>query len=123
MTRKEIVNRNNAKPETKARKLQWYHDNKEKVKQQIAVRRAKNPDVFKLNALNYHYRKNFGLPGIPNKQPCELCGSAYRPHLHHRDGKNGKNGNSLNNDLNNLVWLCNPCHTSVHNHGKIRVLV
>lgn len=123
MTRKEIVDRHNAKPETKARKLAWYHANKEKVAKQVAARRYMNPTRFRINALRHYYRKFFGLSEIPEKQPCTLCGSNYRPHLHHRDGKNGRNGKPLNNAPENFVWLCNPCHASVHNHGKIKVAV
>jgi hypothetical protein len=123
MGRQETLQRYNAKPEVKAKKLAWYHDNKDKVSEQVALRRKADPHRFRLNALRYYYRKYFGLNEIPKKEPCLLCNSTYRMHLHHRDGNNGRNDKPLNNDKSNLVWLCNPCHTRVHNHGQIRIMV
>ena len=44
---------------------------------------------------------------------CRICGKhvGNSIHFHHRDGNNGDKGLRGNNDINNLVCLCNSCHT------------
>lgn len=39
---------------------------------------------------------------------CENCGSGENIEVHHRDR------NHCNNELDNLVVLCEPCHNEVH---------
>lgn len=49
------------------------------------------------------------------------CGAeAYL--VHHLDGKNVRNSkiDQVNNDLDNLLPLCNPCHTSLHRVAQHR---
>ena len=49
------------------------------------------------------------------KKTCENCGKVYPSYsleVHHKDG------NHKNNDLNNLVVWCNPCHRAFHLGGK-----
>lgn len=46
---------------------------------------------------------------------CQVCGSESDIHIHHRDG------DRTNNDLENLIPLCQDCHYDVH-HGEIESL-
>ena len=56
-----------------------------------------------------------------NKERCEICGQEYdgsvRFELHH------KNANRLENDHDNLAWLCMPCHLKEHYRKKGRTKV
>jgi len=48
---------------------------------------------------------------------CTLCGTSETLVVHHIDGSGRKE--NPNNDLGNLQTLCNPCHSILHNTGKI----
>ena len=39
---------------------------------------------------------------------CCVCSTSYRIQIHHRDG------NTDNNDISNLMLLCEPCHKGIH---------
>jgi len=49
---------------------------------------------------------------VKAKEPCAICGEVYsdniRFEVHHKDG------NRLNNDYDNLQWLCVSCHKKEH---------
>ena len=121
--RAETVRKNNAKPETKARKHKWYIEHREQVLAASKKWADNNRERRREIALRYVYKTHFGGNRPTELKECKLCGSNKRLHVHHRDGNNGRNGKPANNNKDNLVVLCNSCHARVHNHGRIRVLV
>lgn len=44
---------------------------------------------------------------------CQTCGSVIRLLVHHKDG-NGRRNKAPNNDMNNLITLCQACHINLH---------
>jgi 5-methylcytosine-specific restriction endonuclease McrA len=111
--RKEIMKKYNSKPEVKARKRQWYLDNRDRAISRASESQKNNPNR-KSNALRYYYKRFFGLSDIPEKGHCGLCGTTEDLHIHHRDENNGRNGREVNNNEDNLVSLCRGCHAGVH---------
>lgn len=84
----------------------------------------KNPKLkeYKKTAKdNYHFDGNREKTLIRDGYKCSYCNSTDRLHVHHLDGK-GLNmvRKNRNNDLDNLITLCNSCHTKAHN-GSIEV--
>jgi hypothetical protein len=55
-----------------------------------------------------------GNATLINKK-CYLCKAKENLIIHHNDGNNGKMGKPLNNDSDNLIILCRPCHPKIHN--------
>jgi hypothetical protein len=54
---------------------------------------------------------------------CQRCGATENLCIHHRDGQGywqRLKGKKMNNDLDNLVVLCDPCHSVVHSR-KLKV--
>lgn len=49
---------------------------------------------------------------------CQVCGSTEKLCVHHKD-KSGwsKPREEKNNDMSNLILLCNSCHTKIHRNG------
>ena len=45
---------------------------------------------------------------------CTVCGNRTNLHVHHKDGK-GRGYKQSDNNLTNLITLCNPCHQKAHN--------
>ena len=67
------------------------------------IPRLKNPKCCP--SCNSRYWKNKGYT------QCEICKKNFlRINLHHSDG------NHDNNKKNNLIFICNDCHTAIH-HG------
>lgn len=59
-----------------------------------------------------HVYRNILIKSDPNKIFCLLCKESNLLMLvvHHLDK------NRLNNNINNLVWLCHNCHFLIHNY-------
>ena len=51
---------------------------------------------------------------------CQLCGSKESLVAHHIDGSGTTS--TPNHSLDNLVTLCNQCHTSLHAGGRVRIV-
>lgn len=71
----------------------------------------------------WYQKKRYGhvIPLIE----CARCGEPQKTDkrfllIHHIDGNNGKRGKPLNNNRDNLIVLCFPCHPKVHAHGVIK---
>ncbi len=70
----------------------------------------------KKRSLNYYHNKT--LNGNRQKAlerdgyKCAKCGEPENLHVHHKDGSGGKKNE--NNNLDNLITLCNSCHTKEH---------
>ncbi|MCK9568964.1 HNH endonuclease [Candidatus Pacearchaeota archaeon] len=46
---------------------------------------------------------------------CQVCGSTEKICVHHKDKTGwGKPRNEKNNDMSNLILLCNSCHMKIH---------
>ncbi len=57
------------------------------------------------------YRKKLLASG--RKQACEFCGSVDNLHVHHI------NGDHVDNDIDNLMWVCVKCHnTKAHKYKR-----
>jgi len=48
---------------------------------------------------------------------CEKCGNTKFLLIHHKDGNGWKSINQ-NNNIDNLMVLCNACHTGLHHTKK-----
>ena len=73
---------------------------------QVCMARAKMKEKVTLSALRVRARKFIG-------KQCDRCGTTTRLAVHHIDG------NPANNVMDNLMTLCDVCHTTWHwQHGK-----
>jgi hypothetical protein len=64
--------------------------------------------TFRNIELKYRRKRNFGNNKKKIKQNCVICGVCEKIEIHHIDGdrENGK--------IDNLISLCNSCHSFVH---------
>jgi len=93
---------------TKARKekaKQYFKDHPESVAKAQKKYRAKYPERFKANSLlnNHVNRKGF------QKEPCRDCGCTENIYGHHED---------YNKPLD-VIWLCPPCHSTLHREYRL----
>lgn len=53
----------------------------------------------------------------PDQRGCELCGEIQEQYMniHHIDG------NIRNNDISNLIKLCNVCHDNIHHNKTLQI--
>lgn len=79
---------------------------------------VKHKSAYKARAKIHREQKRFSgkreyvLNRDGNK--CTICGSTERLEVHHKDGY-GRGSERPNNDLRNLVTLCNVCHGKITN--------
>lgn len=50
---------------------------------------------------------------------CVICGSTEKLHAHHWDNSGGTE--QANNDLSNLVTMCDVCHYAIHNITLVKI--
>ena len=103
-------------------------ENREKVKEQQRKHYLKNRDKI-LSKIDYKERqekKKLWLTGgnyykvlKRDRYMCQVCGATNKTlHIHHIDGAGYTSWNKLkkqdrNNDIRNLITLCNSCHGSI----------
>jgi 5-methylcytosine-specific restriction endonuclease McrA len=101
----------------------WRRDNPEKVKAYYEMRKVRDKDKFKVR--QYYHWNDFYFGGNRIKvlerdsYTCQVCGAkksdGTKIIVHHKDCTGwGKNKNEKNNDMNNLITLCQPCHVKIH---------
>jgi len=56
---------------------------------------------------------------IRDGHACTVCKSTHHIAVHHIDESG--NSENVNNDLDNLITLCNSCHTKLHNPHRNRI--
>jgi len=86
-------------------KRKWYEANISDRCRQYLQRYRTDEMVRKLQSSRANSRKALIRSG--RDYVCEGCGSTVRLHCHHKDL------NPFNRELNNLQWLCIPCHAFV----------
>ncbi len=60
-------------------------------------------------------RKNIKACLIRDNYTCQICGATTNVNAHHKDGRSYvKSGIDANNDLSNLISLCDKCHQRLH---------
>ncbi len=93
------------------RKTPW-HPRRTKLKSSAPIKavsnkRAKQNDEYRrVKAAWIRQRQR------ENRMACDGCGQNRGSELHHFRGRIGANLY----DLRFFKWLCNPCHTAVHEH-------
>ena len=110
------------KEQEKMRMKEWYRNHRESEIEKNAQYRKENKELFDW----YHNKTRFdGLRNIildrDNKQ-CQICEddgvvSKRILTIHHIDGKSYASGykpEEANNEINNLITLCNSCHHKLH---------
>ncbi len=100
----------NASESAKAKKAKWYEDNKTVVVQMFMDRYRSDPIVKKILQSRQNARRKLKRASIPMQ--CKSCGFMGKLHCHHI------NENPLDNALENLMWLCVPCHAAVHSETE-----
>ena len=91
----------------------WYQKNKESEIAKNKEYRAMNRELFDW----YHNKDRFG--GIRemilqrDDSKCRICNNKNKICVHHIDGTNYIKQNA-NNGLENLITLCNSCHSKLH---------
>lgn len=111
-----------------------YEKHRQSRLEQVRKHQAENPMKYrKINRLAVS-KMRFGIDRdelIKTNTTCEHCGLTQEKHktrykvslnIHHKDGwgrKALKLGKKPNNNPDNLVILCNPCHTIEHNTKRI----
>jgi len=99
----------------------WYKNHKESEISKNKEYRKEKKELFNW----YHNKDRFdGMREIilaRDNNQCQSCGSK-KVVIHHKDGsgikKNKISGIKINNDLNNLICLCHPCHMKLHHWQK-----
>lgn len=112
----------------KCRVKKWHMEHKERVNEMKNKWLRNNPEkrkevVKKDNNIVGKERKerwydNFWFNGrrkilLKTHPYCCRCGKTKMLRVHHKDGK-GLNSKTQNNNWNNLIVLCFPCHMEVH---------
>lgn len=72
-------------------------------------RRPEMKEYTRNYVLNKKYGENAFLVLERDNNTCQKCGSTDDIHIHHIDW------NKDNNELDNLILLCNSCHLTLHN--------
>lgn len=122
--------KNNQLPKTKERKRiyqkNYYQKNKEKCLSYS--RKYSKTEKYKDIKKRYDkkHRDDIRFDGNREKvlrrdnYQCQECGTKDNLLVHHDDGKSArKNSAEVNNELSNLITLCNSCHMKKHG-GKDR---
>ena len=98
----------------------WYQRNRKSEIQKNREYRKQNRELFHW----YHNRDRFGgmrkIILNRDKNQCRACGSK-KVCIHHKDGTGWTSQDglySLNNDIKNLITLCNSCHHILHHYQK-----
>jgi hypothetical protein len=81
----------------------WNNKNKEKIK--YANKKMINNNMTSKLFFLFNYNCAFGCGRNPKL-------------IHHVDGENIHNSKNVNNDISNLLPLCNSCHRSLHIRAK-----
>jgi hypothetical protein len=97
------------------------------------VRKTKN--YFQQKEKDYESLRNINRKAVEKKRfgerreiilkrggnICANCGSSKNLVIHHKD-HNGRNNDSPNNESNNLVVVCSPCHARHHfGHAQLKI--
>jgi len=101
----------------------WRKDNPEKVKAYYEMRKVRDKDKFMVR--QYHHWNDFYFGGNRIKvlerdnYSCQVCGAkksnGIKIIVHHKDRTGwGKKREEKNNNMNNLISLCQPCHVKIH---------
>lgn len=107
---------------TRERQRKWRKENPEKAKAikdrfyeknpNYRTEYSRRPEMKEYNR-NYNLRKKYGENAFVvlerDNYTCQKCGSKDDIHIHHIDW------NKENNELGNLILLCNSCHLTLHN--------
>ena len=78
------------------------------VKTEKYKRYKREYDKKRRDLLRFNGNRNKALSRAGFK--CEICNSQEELHIHHIDGKSYHNNKFPNNDINNLMVLCEDCH-------------
>lgn len=88
----------------------WTKDKKEKLKYEERKRYGKTKDEW----IEY-FGGRCSICGITNYE--HLVKNGIRLSIHHKD-KRGRNTNNPNNNVENIVLVCNSCHGKIHLDSK-----
>jgi hypothetical protein len=118
-TRKKIGDSNRGKRHTEETKRKMSESTKgtfvsEETRQKLSdLNRGSNNPMWKDGSSDTHYRR---IRKTLKPDICEHCGTTNaRMATHHIDKDH------TNNNIENILVLCNSCHTKLHNHqGDLR---
>lgn len=108
---------------------QWRRDNPEKVKAYYEMRKVRDAkkikDYQKIAGNNYYFGGNRIKVLERDNYTCQTCGitneNNTRIVVHHKDRTGwGKKKEDKNNNMDNLISLCVPCHLAVHKPHRCR---
>jgi hypothetical protein len=107
------------KEEEKRGCQKWYKAHRESEIEKNKEYRKQNRELFDW----YHNKDRFnGLREVvfERDEGMCLCGSKYQLSIHHIDGTGYASVGSFNsnNDVENLILLCNSCHHKLHHYQK-----
>lgn len=94
----------------------WYQKHRDSEIQKNTEYRKQNRELFDW----YHNKDRFsGLRKVileRDSNQCQICKTLEKLVIHHIDGQGYKSVNktAVNNDIENLITLCAPCHTALH---------
>jgi len=66
-----------------------------------------------MNKINYYPELEIALNR--DHHACVECGATDNVIVHHKDNSRKNGITEINNDLDNLITLCRPCHAIAHN--------
>lgn len=104
------------KTKEKANCKKWYLQNRVSEIKKNSDYRSQKKELF----IWYHNRDRFnGLRFVileRDENQCQICKTSERLTIHHIDGKGYKSvkKEEVNNDIENLITLCAPCHNALH---------
>lgn len=99
---------------------EWYQKNKESELKKNKEYRKMNKELFDW----YHNKQRFnGMRQLileRDNYECVVCKSKTHLCIHHKDGSGRRDRTDINsnNDISNLITLCNSCHTKLHHYQK-----
>lgn len=101
----------------KQQSKEWRENNPERAKELDRRKRERNKELYRQIDIKNHDETRFG----GNRQKalerdgykCVLCGATENLAVHHKDDS-GQTDNP-NHELDNLITVCNSCHTKQHN--------
>jgi len=98
----------------------WYEANRDSEIEKNLEYRRQNRKLFEW----YHDKDRFnGMRKViqnRNGNKCQICKTKEKLTVHHIDGRGYKSvdKDSVNNDVENLITLCSPCHKALHHWQK-----
>jgi len=106
----------------KQRAKEWRQNNPERARENDRIKKEHNKERYRQYEIDSHDKLRFG----GNRQKalerdgykCVVCGEVEGIGVHHKDFSG--QGDNPNNELDNLMTVCKPCHTEIHKPTRFK---